>query len=113
LKPDVLRVALYRLGLDPTQFDDVYGDIGKLIGLRNNIAHGATKSGVDANLYESYESAAFRVMNKIGRCDGCSEKQGLSTVDWRTSPKLEQLTKFRPFARRMVLPNLENRRLAS
>jgi hypothetical protein len=65
LKPDILRIALYRLGLDPAQFDDIYSDIGKLVGLRNNIAHGATKGGVDAALYEAYEDAAFRVMNKI------------------------------------------------
>jgi MAE_28990/MAE_18760-like HEPN len=65
LKPDVLRVALYRLGLDPAQFDDVYAEIGQLVGLRNNIAHGATRSGVDVTLYESYEKAALRVMNKI------------------------------------------------
>lgn len=65
LKPEILRVALYRLGLDPTQFDDIYGEIGRLVGLRNSIAHGATRSGVDSTVYKSYESAAFRVMNKI------------------------------------------------
>lgn len=65
LKPSVLKAALFRLGLDPSQFDDIYADIGKLVGLRNNIAHGATKSGIDEGLYASYERAALRVMDKV------------------------------------------------
>jgi hypothetical protein len=65
LKPDVLKKVLYRLGFDPMQFEDVYADIGKLVGLRNNIAHGATKAGVSEKTYAEYEKAAMRVMNKI------------------------------------------------
>ena len=65
LKPDILRAALYRLGLDPHQFEDIYRDIGMLVGLRNNIAHGATKQGIDDQIYETYEEAALRVMEKI------------------------------------------------
>ena len=65
LKPAVLRAALYRLGLDPNQFEDIYSDVGKLEGLRNSIAHGATKQGVDDKTYSDYERAAVRVMEKI------------------------------------------------
>jgi hypothetical protein len=65
LKPDVLRAALYRLGLDPHQFEDIDREIGMLVGLRNNIAHGATKQGIDEKVYETYERAAVRVMEKI------------------------------------------------
>lgn len=65
LRPDILKAALYRLGLDPLQFENIHSEISMLVGLRNNIAHGATKQGVDEKLYEGYEKAAFRVMEKI------------------------------------------------
>jgi hypothetical protein len=65
LKPNVLKATLYKLGLDPSQFEDIYSDVGQLVGLRNNIAHGATKKGIDQKLYDVYERAAFRVMTKV------------------------------------------------
>ena len=65
LKPNVLKASLYKLGLDPSLFEDIYSDIGQLVGLRNNIAHGATKKGIDKKSYEVYELAAFRVMTKV------------------------------------------------
>ncbi len=66
LKPNVLKAMLYKLGLDPSQFEDIYSDIGQLVGLRNNIAHGATKKGIDQKLYDTMRRAAFRpVMTKV------------------------------------------------
>jgi hypothetical protein len=84
LKPNVLKTMLYKLGLDPSQFEDIYSDIGQLVGLRNNIAHGATKKGIDQKLYDAYEQAAFRVMNKVAE----DIMEALKSSSYLRSPKV-------------------------
>ncbi|MCE2744482.1 MAG: hypothetical protein LW710_01080 [Burkholderiales bacterium] len=61
----VLRKNLYRLGLPHEQFQSMEPDIEKLLGLRNKIAHGETKQGVSALLYEELRSSALHVMSEI------------------------------------------------
>lgn len=65
LKSKVLRKNLYRLGLPYDQFSDIESDIDMLLGIRNQIAHGATKSGIEREVYERFRDSAFRVMNEI------------------------------------------------
>lgn len=64
LKPAVLRKNLYRLGLPFEQFESLEGDIGKLLGFRNRIAHGATRLGIGEKLYIDMRDAAFRIMRE-------------------------------------------------
>lgn len=65
LRPVVLRKNLYRLGLDVAAMEAVEGDINQLLQMRNKIAHGETRKGVDEKAYEALRSAAFRVMHEI------------------------------------------------
>jgi hypothetical protein len=65
LKPEVLRKLLFRLGLDHHLPDKWSGSISLLLGRRNNIAHGATRAGVDAGTYEDYERAANAMMDEL------------------------------------------------
>lgn len=65
LKPAVLRKNLFMLGLPFDQFKALEPDIDKLLALRNGIAHGSTRGGVDAALYESLKQCAFSVMSGI------------------------------------------------
>jgi hypothetical protein len=65
LKPVVLRKNLYKLGLPHDQFASYEGDIDKLLALRNKIAHGETRTGVQVNLYDGLRDSAFRIMSGI------------------------------------------------
>lgn len=65
LKPVVLRKNLYRLGLQHDQFDDLEGQINKLLEFRNKIAHGASRSGIERAAYDDLRSSASRVMVAI------------------------------------------------
>ncbi len=65
LKPIVLRKNLYRLGLPHDQFVAYEPEISRLLGLRNNIAHGATRSGIEARLYEQLRDSALNVMTGV------------------------------------------------
>lgn len=65
LKPVVLKKNLYRLGLDVKILDGHETAIGKLLWLRNNIAHGASKNGISLNDYEEVKTSAFKVMNSV------------------------------------------------
>jgi len=67
LKPVVLRKNLYRLGLPHDQFKNLEGRIHWLLNLRNDIAHGTAKSGVELNTYESLRDTAFTIMDEITR----------------------------------------------
>lgn len=65
LKPVVLRKNLYRLGLPHDQFEPFEGAIDKLLAIRNKIAHGESKSGVEQPFYETLRDSAFRIMGGI------------------------------------------------
>ena len=65
LKPVVLRKNLYRLGLPHDQFSALDSSINKLLELRNKIAHGETRAGIDQRLYESLRECATRIMTGI------------------------------------------------
>jgi len=65
LKPVVLRKNLYRLGLQHDQFDDLEGQINKLLEFRNKIAHGASRAGIDRAAYDELRTSASRVMAGI------------------------------------------------
>ena len=65
LKPVVLRKILYRLGFQYDAFDSYIGMIDQLLNLRNNIAHGARKTGLDHTSYEAIEKTTYTVMEEI------------------------------------------------
>lgn len=65
LKPIVLKKNLFRLGLDYSVFDNVMGDISKILGYRNKIAHGKCKAGIREEEYVDYKKSAFEVMESI------------------------------------------------
>ena len=65
LKPIVLKKNLFRLGLDYAAFDDVMGDINKILGYRNKIAHGKYKAGIQEQEYFGYKKSAFEVMESV------------------------------------------------
>ena len=65
LKPSILRKILFRLGFDPSLADDWSNDVDLLIGRRNNIAHGAERSGVSHKIYHEFKEVVIAVMNAI------------------------------------------------
>lgn len=65
LKPIVLRKILYRLGFPYDTFQVHEGLIDQLLNYRNIIAHGAIKTGLDQNAYDSIEKATYTVMEEI------------------------------------------------
>jgi hypothetical protein len=67
LKPVVLKKNLYRLGLSIETFDAHESSIGKLLGLRNNIAHGSTRRGIAIKEYEEVRDSALKVMDLMLR----------------------------------------------
>jgi MAE_28990/MAE_18760-like HEPN len=65
LKPVVLRKILYRLGLSPNQFSTDEGNMHRLLGRRNNIAHGAERGGVEQDELETLESLTLRIQTRV------------------------------------------------
>ncbi|WP_342750601.1 MAE_28990/MAE_18760 family HEPN-like nuclease [Termitidicoccus mucosus] len=65
LKPIVLRKILYQLGLPHDLFKPFDGSIDRLLGMRNKISHGETKSGVTRKNYDEILAASFAVMTGI------------------------------------------------
>jgi len=65
LKPAVLRKNLYKLGLPYDQFESLEPSISKLLEVRNKIAHGESRAGIERPLYESLRDSALGVMTGI------------------------------------------------
>jgi len=65
LRPVVLRKILYRLGFPHDSFQPFEGHIQHLLNLRNSIAHGAAKAGVDQKQYDDIEKVTLTVMEEL------------------------------------------------
>lgn len=65
LTPVALRKNLYRLGLAHDQFESYDGEIDRLLGIRNAIAHGSLKDGIAAHVYEELRGATFMIMSGL------------------------------------------------
>lgn len=65
LKPIVLRKILFRLGFAPDQFSADEGAIHRLLGRRNNIAHGAERGGVDEEELKVLETVTTRIQSRL------------------------------------------------
>ncbi len=65
LKPIVLRKNLYRLGLPYDQFAEYDGRIDKLLNLRNKIAHGESKVGIGAGVYDELQTSTLNILAGI------------------------------------------------
>ena len=67
LKPVVLRKNLYRLGLPYEPFEEHEPLINKLLELRNKIAHGESKAGINKTDYDDLWSGVIKTMSNITR----------------------------------------------
>lgn len=66
LKYFVLSKNFYMVGINYKIFEDYTSSIDKLVNLRNSIAHGAEKSGIKEENYNSLEKTIINnVMNKL------------------------------------------------
>jgi hypothetical protein len=65
LRPVVLKKNLYRLGLPHDQFEQYDGEINMLLNVRNGIAHGSLKDGVEERLYEELRTATATIMSGL------------------------------------------------
>ena len=60
LKSHVLSRNLYYVGINPSCFNAFSDDIDNLVNLRNGIAHGSDKSGIDEKKYNTYENIVLK-----------------------------------------------------
>lgn len=67
LKPIVLRKNLYRLGLPHDLFASIEGNVHDLLKIRNKIAHGELRSGVDDVTFERLRRSAYTIMTTVKR----------------------------------------------
>ena len=65
LKPIVLRKVLYRLGFPPDYFAADEGALHRLLGRRNNIAHGAQRGGIEQEELDTLEAATIRIQSRV------------------------------------------------
>jgi hypothetical protein len=66
LTPVVLKKNLYRLGLPHDQFEAHDDDIHQLLNLRNGVAHGDLKDGIEETAYMRLRAATFAIMTGLG-----------------------------------------------
>jgi hypothetical protein len=66
LTPIVLGKNLYRLGLPHDQFEAHDGEIHQLLNLRNGVAHGDLKDGIEEIAYMRLRAATFAIMTGLG-----------------------------------------------
>lgn len=67
LSPVILRKNLYRLGLPHDLFESFKGEVHRLLGYRNQIAHGELQSGIERQTYASLRDTTFTIMDEITR----------------------------------------------
>ena len=65
LNPVVVRKNLFRLGFKHDMFASHEGTINELLGRRNAIAHGSSRSGVTSGDYSKLESSVTAIMQDI------------------------------------------------
>lgn len=65
LKPIVLKRLLFRLDLDFSFVDAISGDINKLLGVRNAIAHGDVLKAPNQTDLDQYIAMSFDVMSEL------------------------------------------------
>ena len=59
----ILRKNLYRLGLPHDLFETFQGEVYRLLGYRNQIAHGELQSGIERQTYDPNFARNFSVSN--------------------------------------------------
>ena len=67
LKPVVLKKNLYLLGLNENRFESFESSIQQLVGARNSISHGSSKTGIDSRTYSRLRGCALKVMAGVQR----------------------------------------------
>ena len=65
LKPIVLRKNLFRLGLPHDEFANFEPSINKLLAVRNKIAHGESRAGIEKSRYDELRDSALQVMTGV------------------------------------------------
>ena len=67
LKPDVIRKNLFRLGFPIDLFQPSEGTVHQLLNKRNDVAHGATRQGIDKAEFDRLEGAVVDIMEGVVR----------------------------------------------
>lgn len=65
LTPSILRKILYKLGFPYDAFKEQEGNINRLLGIRNSVAHGDLVSGVSERTYEDLERVCEEVFQGV------------------------------------------------
>ncbi|MCY2686004.1 MAE_28990/MAE_18760 family HEPN-like nuclease [Salinimicrobium sp. TH3] len=65
LKPVVLKKILFMLGLDYEMFSDEQSDINRLLSVRNKIAHGESRSGLEKSDFNKLYDLTFSLLRTI------------------------------------------------
>ena len=76
LSPVVVKKNLYKLGLPHELDKEIEGHLTKLKNIRNKIAHGERKEGVEAKEYEGFETSVMRTISTTmsNLTQACNEK---------------------------------------
>ncbi len=63
--PTVLRKLLYQMGLDHKDLDEVSTDLLRLLNIRNDIAHGKRKDGIEDDDYIKFKDCFNTIFSRI------------------------------------------------
>lgn len=58
---------LFQVGLEYSDLKDAYSPLNRLLNVRNDIAHGKRKQGIDDEDYNIFLNCCRSVMNTISR----------------------------------------------
>ncbi|STQ77012.1 MAE_28990/MAE_18760 family HEPN-like nuclease [Grimontia hollisae] len=63
--PNVLRKLLYQIGLEHKGLDEISKDLNRLRRIRNDIAHGKSKEGIDDKHYIAFKECYETIFNRL------------------------------------------------
>lgn len=64
---EVLEKMLFQIGLEYTDLKEVYSPLNRLLNVRNDIAHGQRKQGIDDDDYNVFLGCCRSVMETVSR----------------------------------------------
>jgi hypothetical protein len=65
LSSQVLKKILHRLGFNHDTFNQHDSDIGTLLNIRNEVAHGFKRGGINEAMYGKLETAVYGIMSDV------------------------------------------------
>ncbi|PTB99420.1 hypothetical protein C9993_03240 [Marinobacter sp. Z-F4-2] len=63
----VLEKLLYQVGLEYQDLKDIYSPLNRLLNVRNDIAHGKRKQGIDDKEYQEFVTCCKSVISGVSR----------------------------------------------